>query len=199
MDLRVHVGLANIDTSVSKRDTLSHQGHGQGICHRYLTGTLSSPNAIWTLTSIMLPKTPEADFKRDAKNPLLEAILNYEIIHIEAYVVYIDMVLRKEVAYKLTKDTIDALAKHHRKGYCVNVANACDWPDREQWCKKLHEYFVQEINEFVFRTHVSALEGLEEDSLSSAVVSSSKCMRQTCLKVNFSKCYLQQLKHDLTA
>ncbi|KAI8648871.1 hypothetical protein NCS56_01503100 [Fusarium sp. Ph1] len=109
---------------------------------RYLTETLSSPNAIWTLTSIMLPKTPEADFKRDANNPLLEAIMNYEIIHIEAYVVYIDMVLRKEVAYKLTKDTIDALAKHHKKVYCVNVANTCDWPDREQWCKKLHEYFV---------------------------------------------------------
>ncbi|KAL6353671.1 hypothetical protein LRP88_12984 [Fusarium phalaenopsidis] len=43
---------------------------------RYLTETLSSPNAIWTLTSIMLPKTPEADFKRDANNPLLEAIMN---------------------------------------------------------------------------------------------------------------------------
>ncbi|KAL6353670.1 hypothetical protein LRP88_12983 [Fusarium phalaenopsidis] len=72
------------------------------------------------------------------------------------------MVLRKEVAYKLTKDTIDALAKHHKKVYCVNVANTCDWPDRKQWCKKLHEYFIQEINKIVFRTHVSALEGLEE-------------------------------------
>ncbi|KAI8710641.1 hypothetical protein NCS52_01544900 [Fusarium sp. LHS14.1] len=128
---------------------------------RYLTETLSSPNAIWTLTSIMLPKTPEADFKCDANNPL-EDIMDYEIIHIEAYVVYIDMVLRQEVAYKLTKDTIDALAEHHTKVYRVNVSNTCDWSDREQWCKNLHGYFVQKINKYVFRTHVSALEGLEE-------------------------------------
>ncbi|GKT87815.1 hypothetical protein Ct61P_05665 [Colletotrichum tofieldiae] len=30
-------------------------------------------------------------------------------------------------------------------------------------CKKLHEDFVQAINKFVYRTHVSALEGLEEE------------------------------------
>ncbi|KAJ3454323.1 hypothetical protein MRS44_018217 [Fusarium solani] len=82
---------------------------------RYLTETLSSPNAIWTLTSIMLPKTPEADFKREANNPFVEAIMNYEIIHIEGYVVCIDMVLRNKVIYKLTKDTIDALIEHHKE------------------------------------------------------------------------------------
>ncbi|KAF5000773.1 hypothetical protein FDECE_11139 [Fusarium decemcellulare] len=131
---------------------------------RCLTETLSSPNAIWTLTSIMLPKTPEADFKRDQSNPLVEAIMNYELVYVEAYIVHVDMVLRNEVAYKLTKDTIDALAEYHKEVHCVDAkANAYDWSDKEQQCKKLHEDFVQAINKFVFRTHVSALEGLEEE------------------------------------
>ncbi|KAJ4170245.1 hypothetical protein NW754_006385 [Fusarium falciforme] len=131
---------------------------------RCLTETLSSPNAIWTLTSIMLPKTPEADFKRDASNPLVEAIMNYELVHLEAYIVHVDMVLRNEVAYKLTKDTIETLVEYHKEVYCVDAkANTYDWSDKEQQCKKLHEDFVQAINKFVFRTHVSALEGLEEE------------------------------------
>ncbi|RSL42967.1 hypothetical protein CEP54_015289 [Fusarium duplospermum] len=128
-----------------------------------LAETLSSPNAIWTLTSIMLPKTPEAGFKGDASNPLVEAIMNYELVHIEGYVVHIDMVLRNEVAYKLTKDTIDTLIEHHEEVSCVDAANTTyGWPDGEHWCKKLHEDFIQAINEFVFLAHASALEGLEE-------------------------------------
>ncbi|KAH7184330.1 hypothetical protein DER44DRAFT_250021 [Fusarium oxysporum] len=131
---------------------------------RCLTETLSSPNAIWTLTSLMLPKTPESGFKRDASNPLFEAIMNYELVHVEAYVVHVDMVLRNEVSYKLTKDTIDALVEYHKEIHCVDAkANPYDWTDKEKQCKKLHEDFVQGINKFVFCTHVSALEGLEEE------------------------------------
>merc|ERR1712000_542996 len=37
--------------------------------------------------------------------------------------------------------------------------------EKEQQCTKLHEEFIQAINKFVFRTHVSALEGLEEDGV----------------------------------
>ncbi|KAK7425355.1 hypothetical protein QQZ08_008141 [Neonectria magnoliae] len=131
---------------------------------RCLTETLSSPNAIWTLTSLMLPKTPEADFKRDPNNPLVEAILNYQLVHVEAYIVHVDMVLRNEVAYKLTTDTIDALVEYHKEIYCVDAkASTYDWSEKEQQCKKLHDDFIQAINRFVFRTHVSALEGLEEE------------------------------------
>ncbi|KAL5592924.1 hypothetical protein FOBRF1_013232 [Fusarium oxysporum] len=130
---------------------------------RCLTETLSSPNAIWTLTSLMLPKTPESGFKRDASNHLFEAIMNYELVHVEAYVVHVDMVLRNEVSYKLTKDTIDALVEYHKEIHCVDAkASTYDWTGKEQQCKRLHEDFVQGINKFVFCTHVSALEGLEE-------------------------------------
>jgi hypothetical protein len=130
---------------------------------RCLTETLSSPNAIWTLASLMLAKAPDVDLRQDS-NPLIEALFNYQLIHVEAYIVHVDMVLRNEVAYKLTPDTIEALIEYHKDIHCVNTKAATyDWSEKETQCKKLHEDFIQAINKFVFRTHVSALEGLEED------------------------------------
>jgi hypothetical protein len=132
---------------------------------RCLTETLSSPNAIWTLASLMLPKAPESELKKD-QNPLVEAIFNFQFIHLEAYIVHVDMVLRNEVAYKLTPDTIESLIEYHKDIHCVNAkANTYDWSEKEAQCKKLHDEFVQAINKFVFTTHVSALEGLEEDGV----------------------------------
>ncbi|KAK4239797.1 hypothetical protein C8A03DRAFT_32162 [Achaetomium macrosporum] len=130
---------------------------------RCLTETLSSPNAIWTLASLLLPKAPESELRKDA-NPLIEALFNYQVIHLEAYIVHVDMVLRNEVAYKLTPETIESLIEYHKNIHCVNAkANTYDWSEKEQQCKKLHDDFIQAINKFVFRTHASALEGLEED------------------------------------
>jgi hypothetical protein len=130
---------------------------------RCLTETLSSPNAIWTLASLLLPKAPESELRKDP-NPLIEAIFNYEVTHLEAYIVHVDMVLRSEVAYKLTPETIESLIEYHKDIHCVDAkAHTYDWSEKEQQCKKLHEDFIQAINKFVFRTHVSALEGLEED------------------------------------
>ncbi|KAI1116098.1 hypothetical protein F5Y14DRAFT_86174 [Nemania sp. NC0429] len=130
---------------------------------RCLTETLSSSNAIWTLASLMLPKHPDAELRKDS-NPLVEAIHNYKFIYVEAYIVHVDMVLRNEVAFKLTPDSIEALIEHHKDVFCVDAkANSYDWPEKEQHAKKLHDAFVQAINKYVFRTHVSALEGLEEE------------------------------------
>lgn len=131
---------------------------------RCLNETLSSPNAIWNLTSMMLPKAPDSDLRHDDNNPLVEALFNYQLLHIEAYIVHVDMVLRNEVAFKLTSDSIDALVDYHKDIHCVDAkANTYDWSEKEQQCKKLHEDFIQAINKFVYRTHVSALEGLEEE------------------------------------
>ncbi|KAL2258127.1 hypothetical protein VTK26DRAFT_8690 [Humicola hyalothermophila] len=130
---------------------------------RCLTETLSSPNAIWTLASLILPNAPDSELKKDS-NPLIEAVVNYQMIHIEAYIVHVDMVLRNEVAYKLVPETIEALIEYHKDVHCINAkANTYDWSEKEQQCKKLHDDFVHAINKFVFRTHVSALEGLEEE------------------------------------
>ncbi|SPO02762.1 uncharacterized protein DNG_05437 [Cephalotrichum gorgonifer] len=129
---------------------------------RCLTELLSSPDAIWTLASIMLPKAPESELRKDS-NPLVEALFNYQLLHIEAYIVHVDMVLRNEVAFKLTADSIEALVEFHKDIFCTDAkANTFDWPEKEKQCKILHEEFVQAINKFVFRVHVSALEGLED-------------------------------------
>jgi hypothetical protein len=128
-----------------------------------LTETLSSPNAIWTLTSIMLPKLPEAELRKDS-NPLVEAVFNYQLIHVEAYIVHVDMVLRNEVAFKLTPDSIEQLIEYHKDIHCVDIAaSTYNWSEKEQQVKKMHNGFIQAINKFVYRTHVTALEGLEED------------------------------------
>lgn len=130
---------------------------------RCLTETLSSTNAIWTLTSIMLPKAPDSELRKDS-NPLIEALFNFQLVHIEAYIVHVDMVLRNEVAFKLTPDSIEALIEYHKEIHCVDVAaSTYNWLEKELQVKKLHEEFIQAINKFVYRTNAIALEGLEEE------------------------------------
>jgi hypothetical protein len=131
--------------------------------YRCLTETLSGSAAIWTLCSIMLPKAPDSELRKDL-NPLIEAMFNYQLIHIEAYVVHVDMVSQHEVAFKLTPETIDALIEYHKDIFSVDAsASVWNWAEKEVQLKKLQEEFVQAVNRFVFRTGVRALEGLEED------------------------------------
>ena len=130
---------------------------------RCLTETLSSANAIWTLCSIMLPKAPDSELRKDP-NPLMEALFNYQVLHVEAYVVHVDMVSRNEVAFKLTPETIESLVAHHKSIFSVDTAAATwNWSEKEIQLKKLQEEFVQAANKFVYRTNALALEGLEED------------------------------------
>lgn len=130
---------------------------------RCLTETLSSPNAIWTLCSMMFTKAPETELRKD-ENPLVEGLSNFQMIHIEAYVVHVDMVSRNEVAYKLTPETIESLVDFHKDVYSVDAAaNTWDWSGKQAQLKKLQEEFVQAANKFVYRADAEALEGLEED------------------------------------
>jgi hypothetical protein len=127
---------------------------------QFLTDTLSSPNATWILASLLLPKALKSELRKDA-DTRVEALSNYQMIHLEAYIVHVD--LRNEVIYKLTPETIECLIVYHKSIHCVDArANTYDWSEKEQQCKNLHKDFIQAINGFVFRTHVSALEGLEE-------------------------------------
>ena len=130
---------------------------------RCLTETLGGSAAIWTLASLMLPNAPDSELRRDS-NPLIEALFNYQLIHVEAYVVHVDMVSQHEVAFKLTPETIESLVDYHKEIYSIDVsANTWSWPEKESQLKKMQEEFVQAANKFVFRTGVRALEGLEED------------------------------------
>ncbi|EJP66806.1 hypothetical protein CRV24_008375 [Beauveria bassiana] len=147
---------------------------------RCLAETLANKNAIWTLASVMLPKLPEADMPTD----YAENLFSHQLIHIEAYIVHVDMVLRNEVAYKLTTDTIDALVEFHKEIHCVDAkANSSDWSAKELQCKKLHDDFVQAINKFVFRTHVTALEGLEEDGAGELLCGKSEEVRNNLMNL----------------
>lgn len=111
----------------------------------------------------MLPKAPDSELRKDS-NPLIEALYNYQVIHVEAYVVHVDMVSQHEVAFKLTPETIEALVEYHKDIYSVDAAaNTWSWPEKDSQLKKNQEEFVQAVNRFVFRTGVRALEGLEED------------------------------------
>jgi hypothetical protein len=111
----------------------------------------------------MLPKKPDTELVKDS-NPLVEAMFNYQLIHVEAYVVHVDMVSQHEVAFKLTTDSIDDLVKYHKDIYSIDVsASTWSWAEKEVQLKKLHEEFVQAINGFVFRAPIRTLEGLEED------------------------------------
>jgi hypothetical protein len=148
---------------------------------RCLTETLSLPTAIWTLTSLMLPKAPESELRKDP-NPLVEALFNYQLIHIEAYIVHVDMVLRNEVAFKLTPDSIESLIEYHKDVHCVDIsANTYNWSEKEVQVKKLHEEFIQAINKFVFGTHVSALEGLEEDGMGELLCGKSEEVKNSIM------------------
>jgi hypothetical protein len=94
----------------------------------------------------------------------MEAIHNYQMVHLEAYVVHVDMVSQHEVAFKLTPETIESLVDYHKDIYSIDVsASTWSWPEKEAQVKKMQEEFVQAANKFVFRTSVRALEGLEED------------------------------------
>ena len=130
---------------------------------RCLTDTLSAASALWTLCSLMLPKAPESELRKDA-NPLVEALFNHQILHVEAYVVHVDLVMQNEVAFKLTPESIEALIDYHKDVYLVDIAaNTWDWSEKAVQVKKLQEEFVQATNRFVYRTNALALEGMEED------------------------------------
>ncbi|KAK5442634.1 hypothetical protein LTR55_012309, partial [Exophiala xenobiotica] len=130
---------------------------------RYLTEILSSPNATWSPCSIMVPKAPEADLRRES-NPLVEGLFNFHLIHIEAYVVHVDMVLHHELAFKLTQETIDSLIQYHTDFFLVDsAAETCSWAKKEQQLERLRENFVQAVNKYIYSTNVHVLEGMEAE------------------------------------
>jgi len=153
-----------------------------------LTEILAGPNAIWNLCSICVPRLPEAQIEQQS-NPIADALLRYQFIHVQAYVVSIDMVQSHEIAFKLTKDTIKALVDYHKDVYMVDqVANTWHWTEKDAATKKLHEEFIQAINKYVFRTDKIALEGIEDDGAGELLCGQSEEVRNA-----LTECFLPLL------
>ncbi|KFZ25046.1 hypothetical protein V502_00478 [Pseudogymnoascus sp. VKM F-4520 (FW-2644)] len=159
---------------------------------RFLTETLSSADAIWTLTSIMLRKTPDSELHKDP-NPLKEALFNFQLVHIEAYVVHVDMVLRNEVAFKLTPGSIEALTDYHKEIHCDIAASTYNWIKKDLQVKELHDKFIKAINKFVYRTNATALEGLEEEGVGELL-----CSKSNEVKSNIMNLFLPLLPPPLS-
>ena len=141
----------------------------------------------------MYPKAPESELGKD-ENLLMEAHSSWQMVHIEAYVVHVDMVSQNEVVFKLTPETIEALVGFHEDVYLVDAAaSAGDRTDKDARLVELREAFVWATNEFVYRTDAQALEGLEDDGAENCSVSRERMRRRQ--SPNFSShCYLHRPK-----
>ncbi|KAI5804471.1 hypothetical protein EDC01DRAFT_611006 [Geopyxis carbonaria] len=128
-----------------------------------LTETLSQPSSIWNLCTLMVPRAPASQLDKH-DNALIEAFFRFELLHVQAYVVHVDLVMAHEVAFKLSKDTIAELIQYHKDVYLVDQRECTwNWTEKEQQVKKLQDAFMQAVNKFVYRTDAIALEGLEDD------------------------------------
>lgn len=137
---------------------------------RYLSNKLASPNAIWTLASIMLPKVTCSD-------TVIEVDKN-QIIHIEAYIVHVDLVHRNELSFKLTTKSIEYLVQYHERMSNTNVST-----EESSQVKKMHEEFIRAINDFVYWTHAKELEGLDEDGAGELLCEKSEKVKHRILNL----------------
>lgn len=129
----------------------------------------------------MLPKAPDSELRRD-ENPLIEALSNYQIIHVEAYVVHVDMISQNEVAFKLTTETIESLVEYHKDVFSVDAAAATwNWSEKDVQLKKLQREFVQAANKYIYRTSAVALEGLEEEGAGELLCGRSEEVREAIM------------------
>jgi hypothetical protein len=120
-------------------------------------------HAIWTLCSVLIPKSSEADSLRSLDSAL--AIYCWRMIHVEAYIVYVDLETQDELAFKLTPETIEELIEHYSEVISSNAVHKNeDWADEVG--RRLHEEFVKSINQYVYRTGTSVLRGLDKGGTS---------------------------------
>jgi len=73
--------------------------------------------------------------------------------------------------FKLIPDSIKSLIKYYWDIYYTNLIDI--YIDQLE-IKKLHEEFIKAINKFVYYTHESILEGLEEDDSGELLSGKSK-------------------------
>ncbi|KAF3200446.1 hypothetical protein TWF191_003729 [Orbilia oligospora] len=145
------------------------------VVNPWLTQTLKRVNK--HKRPLCVPRLPEAQIEHQS-NPITDALLRYQFIHLQAYVVSIDMVQNHQIAFKLTKESIKSLVDYHKDVYMVDqVANTWHWAEKDAAVKKMHEEFVQKVNKYVFQTDKIALEGIEDDGAGELLCGQSEEVR----------------------
>lgn len=127
---------------------------------RRLMEIMSPENAVWTLCSVISADASKLRLQKDG-SPLVEGPLNIPLIHVKAYVVYVDMTWQNEVAFKLTPETIDALVDLHMKLQPADTA--LDLGERQAQLDNLQKEFLRAANTFMYRTNAIDLTRLNMD------------------------------------
>lgn len=104
------------------------------------------------------------------------------MINIEAYIVYVDLELDKMV-FKLTPETVKALADYHKIFLVDTAKNTGDWPDKEVQLTKLDEDFNRAASQYVYRTKASILKGLDDGGTGELLVDDSRRVKESVTKL----------------
>ena len=103
-------------------------------------------------------------------------------MHVEAYVVYINMILDGVVLFKLTQGTIDELVDFHPKTYLADEVSITEmWHGKGATLERRKEEFRLAINRFVFSARLRVLEGLENEHGIGELLEGRSEMVNSCL------------------
>ncbi|WQF76976.1 hypothetical protein CDEST_01990 [Colletotrichum destructivum] len=114
---------------------------------------LSAPKAIWTLASIMAPLSTQDSHEQDWAGIAENAV----ILPVQGHVQSVDMVLKKEVVFWLTNESIELLVQYRKTFLAKNTVKS----GRVQ--EQLHQDFQLAIKRFVYSAPDLVLDELEED------------------------------------
>lgn len=148
--------------TLERLSRLNHQLENGSQHTQCLIDTLSFPEATWTLCSIMFPNVKTGMCK--GENASVIGPVNFQIIHIEAFIVQIDMVWCNKVVFKLTTKAIEALIDYHMGIYLAQVsADSSAGLGNQTRLEILHKDFGLTANKFVYCTNAKILQNMEED------------------------------------
>lgn len=88
------------------------------------------------------------------------------------------------MAFKLTTESINSLVEYYERSLRVGlVAKTHERSGNDRLRVKACEDFTRAIKEFVYRTHVSALKGLEEDGAGELFVNDTEKVKEIILNM----------------
>ncbi|KAK1504340.1 hypothetical protein CABS01_16921 [Colletotrichum abscissum] len=144
---------------------------------------LSTPRSIWYLACITVPNPSEPEL-RQSSNQDIERLSDFRLIHIKASIIHVDMRDRDEVAFKLTTESINSLVEYYERSHRVGpVAKTHERSRNDRVRIKVCNDFTRAIKEFVYRTHVYALEGLEKNGAGELLVNDSEKVKEIILSM----------------